>query len=184
MRATPIFALAFLGAASLAAQAPAPSVAEAARRARSGERLRATRQFTEDDLPRLRRNPISIVGEPHEEDPAEAKKDPEVSREELWRQRFRDAREEVADSERALAGAGRAFDDASRRASYIMGWGILLCPRMGEVFAPGYLGAGELNATCAAVNAQRTRLELARATLLELEDELRRDGGYPGWARE
>ncbi len=175
-----------LGCTPAAAQAPPESVAEAAQRARAQDRTRAARVYTEDDLPRLRLLPISVIGTLAETGEALERPDfpPGPSEEQIWRARFAAAREELARAEKELAQWQRAFDGASLRAAVTMDWNFLSCPSQGSVFAPGYTGAAELSALCARINASRERFAAAREKLASLEEELRRSGGQPGWARD
>lgn len=183
MRGTILLALT-LASLPAAAQNPPESVAEAAQRARAEERAKAARVYTEDDLPRLRLLPISVMGTLTET--GERKEEPlraGPTEEEIWRAKFSAAREEVARAERELAQWQHAFDDASRRAAIAMDWTYVTCPEKGGVFTPGYTGAAQLNSYCAQINAGRARLAAAREKLASLDEELRRSGGLPGWAR-
>ncbi len=195
MRTTALaIALLCSASAALAQQPPQPpptreeSVVEAARRARNLQRPQAKPEhvYTADDLPRLRLIPLSIVGQllPEDEESATGTAGRAEDPETIWRARFAEARSQITDAERAIATTQRNFDDAGRRAALLMDWNFLTCPSDGNVFAPGYTRAGELNSRCADLNQAKERLAQARANLASLEEEFRRAGLPPGWARE
>ena len=186
MRGLAIMLAASLCGALVFAQSSEPTIADLARRLRLEERPRAVRNYTELDLPLIRNSPISIIGPeelPRESVESESSKQ-QSDAEKMWRQRFAQAREDIARTEQEIARVQKAFDNAAGRAARDMDWGYVTCPPKNGVFAPGYLGADNLNSLCSLLNERKDHLEAAKARLVNLEDDLRRAGGYPGWARE
>ena len=176
-----------LAASAVAAAAqPSQSLGDLARRARAhSEPHRAVRSYTEDDLARLRLLPVNVIGEavPDDENSTEASTAALREAEAIWRRAFAEARRDVARAESQIARLQREFDSASAK-SLLLDWPIVTCGADGSVFAPGHPQGAALNELCRALMTTRKYRDEARSYLINLEDELRRAGGYPGWARE
>lgn len=183
---TVALAVCLTGAWALA-RAQEPSIGELARRLRLEDRPRASRVYTELDLPLIRNAPISIIG------PAEAPLDVSETEssnkqwsdfEKMWRQRFAQTRQDIARTEQEIVRIQRTFDAEVQKAMALTDLAYLNCPANGVLHALGYPGADRLIQLCGQLNERRAHLEIAKARLVTLEDDLRRAGGYPGWARE
>jgi hypothetical protein len=136
---------------------PAPSYTEADLKAKRGKS-----KGTVSELPATgaRRTEASPQPSPGSASAApEASPDPDsdrASQERIWRARFREARARIAEAD------AKAFED-----------------RIEVVFESGIPVQQHVR-----VKVETPELIAARQALLDLEDDLRRAGGLPGWARE
>jgi hypothetical protein len=177
--------------AALAQESPPPSppkqdsVAEAARKAKAAKaKSKARKIYTEDDLPGLRRNTVSTVGEESATALAEAEGTgplpllplatapqtaPAERDETYWRERAGKLRDEIADVDRQI----EATKEEIRR-----GGGAGFDPQSG-------LGQNVIYYTDR--NSRLQRLEQRRAELQKqmdaLLDEARKASVPPGWLR-
>jgi hypothetical protein len=160
------------------------SLGEAARKARA-EHLPsgAARTYTEDDLPRLRRLALSVVGNVDAQ-PVAAELRSHIDAEVYWREQFASARREVARGEARVAQLQQSFNQEVARAVALTDFGFLSCPASGVIHTLGYSRADRLTELCTALNEGKAELQRARQHLVDLPDELRRAGGYPGWGRD
>lgn len=204
--------LILISPAGVPAQQPTPPAAPQKAKEQPKPKSKAKRVWGEEDVKELRKPWDQSEEEKKDETKAGAATDakaagpvlapnksaddksgssPEQTPEQVWRQRFAQAREDIARTEQEIARLQRAFDAAAAPAAIEkMGWsGPVSCPRKSNVFLPGYLppgdlGAANLNSLCSQLNERKDHLDAAKARLVTLEDDLRRAGGYPGWARE
>jgi chromosome segregation ATPase len=170
-----------------AQQTEQPSVAEAARQARQAQKHapKDVKLYTNDNLPRRSDRP-SIAGaetrpsssaqaSPQQGKPAEgAKKQPvpEEKRPAYWRRRFAETRARLAQAVSELASLQREmgrlqvqdYDDPNK--------GLM----------QGYTRS-DIRDQQAKIAAKQNEIDHLREQLRKLEDELRRSGGEPGWAR-
>src|SRR5712692_7243444 len=173
----------------------APSVAEAARKAREQKKSqpKAARVITNDNLGAVRGS-ISVVGNP-EAPPAEApadtpgaapaatgdqaakpketKETKEAKDETYWRKRFAEARGKLRTAEKEL--------DILQRELNLQQQQYYSDPNkaLREQYA-----RQELNDNTRKIEDKKKEVQQLRQALSDLEDELRRTGGDRGWARE
>lgn len=153
----------------LAVSADAQSLAEAARREQEKKRKQAKAQparvYTEADLGSRPENAKGTFSQPPATKGAAASPAPEPSAsperdrallEREWRARFAEARARIAEED------ARAFEE-----------------RIEVVFVAGIPVQQKVR-----VRVETPALVAAKQALLDLEEELRRTGGLPGWGRE
>lgn len=148
--------------------APAQSLGEIARRAQEKKKQTPgspAPTYTEDDLTSRQRKPkgsvseLAVTGLPTSTTPATASPTPEPDRVRLereWRTRFAQARARLAEAD------ARAYEE-----------------RIEVVFVNGIPVQQKVR-----VKVETPELRESRKALDDLEDELRRSGGLPGWGRE
>ncbi len=167
-----------------------PSLAEAARKARAEKKTEAAPQhvWTDDNIPKVPREVPAAAGEGGEEAgaaaPAEkkapaaeddAKKQAEL--EAKWRQRFADAQKKLDDDQKELDLSQREYN--LKREQYYSDPNTA----MREQYQyPGQKG-GELNDTAKKIDDLKQKIEQDKQALSDLEDQLRKEGLPPGWAR-
>lgn len=186
MRKPILAAIALLGLA-LPLSAQQESVAEAARRAREQKRASAkpVRVLTNDDLAG-KQGGLSLTGtEPAGKQTAEAKgadgksaagadkAKPEEKSETYWRKRFADARTKLHDAEMELDILQRELNQ--KLTQYY--------PDPTKGLQEQYTRK-EVNDWRKKVEDKKQEIAQIRQSISDLEDELRRAGGDPGWARE
>ncbi len=190
MRVNGCFAVAalLLAAAPLTPQQPGqPSVAEAARQARQEQKhaRKDVRLYTNDNLPHGSAG-LSVAGAETiapvtAKPPGEKAKSTEGPKKPrgaggkgpaYWRQRFAETRAKLAQSESELAALEREM-------------GRLQLQYYGDpnkALMQGYTRS-DLREQQAKISAKQSEIDRLREELRNLEDELRRSGGEPGWAR-
>jgi hypothetical protein len=151
---------------SLDGFAHAQSLGEIARRAQEKKKQTPgspAPTFTEDDLTSRRRkgkgsvSELAVTGAPAPAAPASATPEPDrVRLEREWRARFAQARARIAEAD------ARAYED-----------------RIQVVFVAGIPVQQKVR-----VKVDTPELRESRKALDDLEEELRRSGGLPGWGRE
>ncbi|MBI2957044.1 MAG: hypothetical protein HYY26_07020 [Acidobacteria bacterium] len=170
------------------AQAQEESLADVARRVRAERAkkdLSKVRLFTNDDIPRGG-VVISTLGEPAAP-PAEAGAAPaaaaaeekkEECDEQCWRDKFREKREAIRTAEREVDILQREYNLARMQ--------FYQDPNraMREQYSATTAGGRELQDLLNRINKKQAEIEHLKRELSSLEDELRRAGGKPGWARE
>ena len=177
--------LVLMAALSLAATASAQSLGDAARRVRAQKRKqpKATRVYTTDNMPRASRSSTAAVAteakatpgeKPKEGKPAESAEG-KKSRAELekeYRERAGKLRENLALEERKLDVLQREFNMAN--VQFYSDPNAALREQTAR---------GELNARQQELEQQKAAIAAARKAIADLEEELRRKGLPPGWAR-
>ena len=162
------------------------SPAEAARKARERKKNqpKAAKVFTNDDLAAIR-NGVSVVGgaaAPAAEKPAEAEsKAPAAEEKEAkpkkdeayWRKRFAEGRGRLRTAEKEL--------DILQRELNLQTQQYYSDPN--KALRQQY-DRSDINNLRKAIDDKKAEVEKLRRALSDLEDELRREGGDPGWARE
>ena len=165
------------------------SAAEAARKAREQKKNqpKAAKVFTNDDLVAARGG-VSVVGsapapdKPAAEQPvpgekktpaAEDKEEKPKKDEAYWRRRFAEARGKLRTAEKEL--------DVVQRELNLQQQQYYSDPN--KALRQQY-DRSDINNLRKAIEDKRAEVEKLRQALAELEDELRREGGDPGWARE
>jgi hypothetical protein len=151
---------------SLGGFAHAQSLGEIARRTQEKKQQTAgspAPSYTEDDLKSRRREPkgsvseLAVTGSATPAAPASPTPEPDrVRLEREWRARFAQARARIAEAE------ARAYED-----------------RIEVVFVNGIPVQQKVR-----VKVDTPELRQSRKALDDLEEELRRSGGLPGWGRE
>ncbi len=192
---------AILGAASLIlvalplcyAAPQEPSVADAARKAREQKKNqpKAARVFTNDDLEAVRGG-VSVVGNPGAP-AAEAPADKpaaapaaaegqgakpkdvnkEANKEATWRKRFAEARGKLRTAEKEL--------DILQRETNLQQMQYYSDPN--KAVREQY-DRKDINNLRKAIDDKKKEIDQLKQNLSDLEDQLRREGGDPGWARE
>jgi|ERR1019366_9277018 chromosome segregation ATPase len=157
--------------------APQDSVAEAARKAREKAKTAAPakKSYTNDTLPELRGNEISVVGSSAAKDTAPAQTKPtgpaEVKKDEAyWRKRFADLRTKLALAEREL--------DVAQRELNLLQTQYYADPNKA---LQQQLTRDDINAKTAKVDDKKAEMAELTQALEDLKDELRHAGGEPGW---
>lgn len=153
---------------SLGGFAPAQSLGEIARREQEKKKQTPgspAPTYTEDDLKSRKRHPkgsvseLPVTGSPTSAAPAAASPTTEPDRVRLereWRARFAQARARIAEAD------ARAYEE-----------------RIEVVFVNGIPVQQKVR-----VKVETPELRESKKALDDLEDELRRSGGLPGWGRE
>jgi hypothetical protein len=177
-----------LAPAAFAAQQPGqPSVVEAARQARQAQEHapKGVKLYTNDNLPRGSGG-LSVVGaeaasprstkpSSQEAKPAEAPKQPAEPEEKgaaYWHRRFAETRAKLAQAESELAALERGMGQLQ----------LQFYDDPNKALMQGYTRS-DIREQQAKIAAKQTEVKQLREQLEKLEDELRRSGGDPGWAR-
>jgi len=184
-----IFGLALLLPGAVSAQSqpqeqkPKPeetqSLAEAARKAREKKKqqAQATKVFTNDNVPK--RGGVSVVGatqqptvEKADKEGKEGEGQPEGCDEQCWRGKFTAARKQLADAEKEL--------DILQRELNLKQTQYYSDPQktMQEEFE-----RKAINEHRAKIDEKQAEVNRLKQGLQDMEAELRRAGGNPGWAR-
>ncbi|HKM91893.1 MAG TPA: hypothetical protein VJX29_14890 [Candidatus Acidoferrales bacterium] len=171
-----------------------PSVAEAARKAKAEKKTEAVPQhvWTDDNIPKVPREVPAATGEAGEEGAAEAgaaapagtkaaaaeddaKKQADL--EAKWRQKFADAQKKLDDDQKDLDLTQREYN--LKREQYYSDPNTA----MREQYQyPGQKG-GEVNDTAKKIDDLKQKIEQDKQAISNLEDQLRKEGLPPGWAR-
>ena len=168
------------------AQTSRPSVAEAARKARSQQKTEAKvgKVFTDDDVANLK-GQISVVGSEPTPPPTTAAtaataatapakgKAGAVKDEAYWQKKFADARRKLADDSKELDVLQREFN--LKQVQFYSNPNVALREQYSRK---------DLDDTQAEVNAKKQDVDKDNQALSDMQDELRTSGGQPGWANE
>jgi hypothetical protein len=163
----------------------APSLGEAARKAREQKGARqAGKVITNEDMGDLK-GIVSVVGvEPPAPAPAPpapaagapaapAAPAPEVKDEAYWRAQFAAARKKLADDAKELDILQREYN--LKEQQFYSNPNVALREQYGRA---------DLNKTRDDISTKQADVEKDRQAIAALEDQLRKAGGNPGWARE
>ncbi|MFQ5926601.1 MAG: hypothetical protein ACE5MH_04110 [Terriglobia bacterium] len=179
-------------------QSQEKSLGEIARKLRAKKKTRAVKVYTNDDLARLRRGGISVVGRAGAASPATASGETPAARageeaaatgeappeeaateekdEQYWRGKFAEMRNKIAMAEKELDLLQREWQ--LQRNQYSQDPNTTLRQEtLGQ--QPG----GKLNELREKIQEKQAEIEQFQQEMAELENELRRAGGNPGWAR-
>jgi hypothetical protein len=174
------------GGALRAQERPQPSPAEAARQARLAQEHapKGVKLYTNDTLPRAAGG-ISVVGaaaaapaanSPAGRSAAAAKEKKPAAAEARdaasWHQRFAEVRGKLARAESELAGLEREMGRLE----------VQYYADPNKALEQQYT-RGDIHKQQAKIAAKQKEIDALRGQLSRLEDELRRAGGDPGWAR-
>lgn len=163
-------------------QAPPAEVARKAREQKKNQ-PKAAKVFTNDDLAVVH-GAVSVVGgapAPAAEEPAAGESKPAAEGKEgtskkdeaYWRKRFVDARGKLRVAEKELDILQRELNLQTQQ--YYSDPNKALRQQHDR---------SDINNLRKAVDDKKAEVQKLRQNLSDLEDELRRDGGDPGWARE
>ena len=163
-------------------------VADAARKAREKEKSepKPKKVYTNDDIstahPDTANQPASgnqgaNAQAPPDNNPTgapgEEKKDPRKEEEANWRKRFKEIHTKIADAEKELDILQREGEKAQ----------LQYYPDPQKALNQQYTRK-DINETNGKIAAKKQELDQLRQTLSDMEDELRKSGGDPGWANE
>lgn len=175
------------------------AVADAARKARESKKdaPKPKRVITDDDLKRATPDTVSVVGtssataasttvqatgdatkvgdasKPGDAAKAgDATKTEDPNSEKAWRARFRDAHEKIAKAEKELDILGRELEKAQ----------LEYYPDPQKAMTQQNT-RGDINEKQAKIDAKKKELDQLRQGLDDMESQLRKSGGDPGWAR-
>jgi len=161
---------------------PAPSVADAARRARAEKKdEKPTKIYTNDDLQNLTA-PVSIVGQaPAPQTAAPAAPAPAakegaaapVKNEAYWRAQFAAARRTLADDSKELDVLQREY--SLKQEQYYSNPDVAMREQYSRK---------DLDDTKTQIDAKQQDVAKDNQAISDLEDQLRQAGGDPGWERE
>lgn len=157
------------------------SLAEAARKARAAEKTapKATVVFTNDNIPTAS-NSVSVVGQA-----AAASSSTETTNgassttpaaagdEAAWRQKFADARHKIEQDKQELAIMQRELGELN----------LQYYPNPSQALMQS-INRTDIIKKQAAIDAKQKELATDEQALSDLQSELRKEGGDPGWARE
>lgn len=177
-------------ASSSSSNSQSASLGDAARKARAQKKdsAKPAKVFTNEDIGDLK-GTISVIGnEPAtdksaaktEEDkktddkktPADAKKEA-AKDESYWRAKFAAARKTLADDSKELDILQREYNLKLEQYSQDPNWA------MHQEYS-----RDDINKTQSAIEAKKQDVEKDKQALSDLQDELRKSGGEPGWANE
>jgi predicted RNase H-like nuclease (RuvC/YqgF family) len=156
-------------------------VADAARKAREQQKKEAKpkKVYTEDDLSRGKGNASdqSATFAPDNTKAAATGADntlaEEKNDEKKWRKRFQDLRDKIAQSEKELDLLQRELNKAQ----------VQYYPDPQKALMEQN-DRKEINQKTAKIEAKQKEIEQLKQSFSDLEDELRKAGGDPGWSRE
>lgn len=162
------------------AATPQPtSLAEAARKARAAEKNapKTTMVFTNDNIPNSSTG-VSVVGNAEaassDQSASAATPAPDDKNDEAtWRQKFADARQKIAQDKQELTIMQRELGELN----------VQYYPDPTKAMAQSY-DRSDIIAKQSAIDAKQKQLAADQQALSNLENELRKAGGDPGWARE
>jgi hypothetical protein len=181
-----------LAGLSAAAQQTGDPVADAARKAREMKKKDAAKPkkvYTDDDLkgsvPAPEAAPASAPANASGTEAAktaqaagdttkggDSTKTEDPNSEAAWRKRFQAQRDKIAKAEKELDILGRELEKAQ----------LEYYPDPQKALKEQY-DRGDINKKSAKIDAKQRELDQLRQGLADLEDQLRKSGGDPGWAR-
>lgn len=160
----------------------AGSVADAARKARAQKKdaVKPAKVFTDDNVGDIR-GQISVVGSQPAPQADDAKKDDTKTAnasdgkkdEAYWQARFAAARKQLADDTREVDILQREFN--LKQEQYYQDPTAAMKQQYSRA---------DLDKTQSDIDAKKQAVEKDKQAISDLEDELRRSGGEPGWANE
>ena len=167
------------------------SVADAARKAREAKKAAPTgkKVYTDDDVkPATPSASAQPTAQGDAQAPAQATPDgtqppadanaapaanPGKADEKAWRDKFRGQRDQIARLEKELDVLQREQDKAQ----------VQYYPDPQKALSEGYTRK-DINEKDTKIAAKKDEIDKAKQALSDLEDELRKSGGDPGWSRE
>jgi hypothetical protein len=177
--------LASLGLAGVAsnAQQTGDPVADAARKARQAKKdaPKPKKVYTDDDVKTTAPDPVSSATPGNAagtnattagQTAGVAGKDDDPNGETAWRKRFKEAYEKITRGEKELDILQREFDKAQTQ--YYSDPQKALNEQNNRA---------EINDKTAKIDAKKKELDQLKQAISDLEEQLRKSGGDPGWAR-
>ncbi len=193
-KATGILTLILLAAGVAWAQNVPPDLAEAARKARADRAKMAGKvpMFTNDNLPRAGglsiAGPIAVAGAKPGGEGATAEGEGGASAEQTdkekkcdepcWRGKFAEKRKQIKDAEAEVDVLQREYNLA--RTQYYQDPNAA----MREQYSNNTSGGRQLQDLLNRINNKKADIDRMKQELGALEDDLRKSGGQPGWARQ
>jgi hypothetical protein len=156
-------------------------LADAARKARQSKKdaPKAKRVITDDDLKKATPDTVSTVGpgsgaatDTTVQATGDAGKAQDPNSEAAWRKRFKDAHDQLAKAERELDILSRELEKAQTE----------YYPDPQKAMKEQNSRA-DINDKTAKIEAKKKEIAQLKQGLDDLEDQLRKSGGDPGWAR-
>jgi chromosome segregation ATPase len=178
--------LAVIGAAfalvAYAQQAPVDPVAEAAKKARAQQKTepKPNKVYTNDDFASSSKSAATTdsnaptekkEGRAGQADADKDKKE-DAKGEEFWRKRFASAREKLANAEKELDILQRELDKSE----------LQYYPDPQKAMAQQF-NRSDINDRRTKIDAKQKEIAALKQQLSDMEDELRKAGGDPGWSR-
>jgi hypothetical protein len=162
---------------SQATAAKTQSLADAARKAREAQKNapKAPMVFTNDNIP-MSSTGVSVVGQASSSDQSASSSAPAAADnndEATWRKRFADARHKVDQDSAELSVLQREMGELN----------VQYYPDPTQALMQS-VTREDLTKKQAAIDAKQKQLDADKQALSDLEDELRKAGGDPAWARE
>ena len=172
-------ALCLAGMAASAQQQGDP-VADAARKAREAqkEKPKPKKVYTDDDVKKSApdsttpANPGDSSAVAIQQRAGDPGKNDDPNGESAWRKRFKDARDKIARAEKELEVLQREFEKAQTQ------YYSDPTKAMNE-----QNNRAEINDKQAKIDAKKKEIDQLKLATDDLEDQLRKSGGDPGWAR-
>lgn len=178
-----VMLLGFFSFTSLAQDQTTDDVAAAARKAREQQKNapKPKKVLTNDDIPSAKTDQPSgeatapkATGQPEGAtaggDDKNAENDPKS--EVYWRKRFRETREKLANAEKELDILQRELDKSE----------VQYYPDPQKALMQQH-DRSDINERTAKIDAKKKEIESLNQQLSDMEDDLRKAGGDPGWAR-
>jgi predicted RNase H-like nuclease (RuvC/YqgF family) len=159
------------------------AVADAARKARAEQKSAPApkKVYTNDDIPSAPQsapataaNPSGEASQPADSNASATSSEDEKTKnpEAYWRKRFQKTREDLAKAEKELDVLQREFDKS--QIQYYSDPQKALMQQNTRA---------DINDHQAKIDAKKKEIDALHQQLSDMEDELRKDGGDPGWAR-
>ncbi len=182
-RTTALLSVGFLTSLSTLAQDPssqqaADPLAAAARKARAEQQAapKPKKVYTNDDFasapPAKTADAKSDAAQPDAKVDSDTSAENDPKSEVYWRKRFAKTRDKLAAAEKEVGVLQREFDKAE----------VQYYPDPQKALMQQY-DRKDINDKRAKIEAKQKEVESLKKQLSDMEDELRRAGGDPGWAR-
>jgi hypothetical protein len=152
---------------------PAPSIADAARKAREQKKSepKAAKVFTNDNIPA--EGGINVVGDATAPAPGGAAPAPAANDEKMWRDRFAAARGKLQRDQADLDVMQRELGKLD----------VQYYPNDPTKQLMQSVTMSDINDKRAKIVQKQQQIAQDQAAISDLEDQLRKSGGDPGWAR-
>ncbi|MGC1685607.1 MAG: hypothetical protein WA734_08315 [Candidatus Acidiferrales bacterium] len=152
---------------------PAPSIADAARKARAQKNSepKSAKVFTNDNIPAV--GGINVVGDATAPAPGGAAPAPAANDEKMWRDRFAAARGKLQRDQADLDVMQRELGKLD----------VQYYPNDPTKQLMQSVTFGDINDKRSKIAQKQQQVAQDQAAISDLEDQLRKSGGDPGWAR-
>jgi len=170
----------FLGLAAFSSPAQDQSsddVAAAARKTREQQKTAPApkKVFTNDDIPAAKNAPSdadAAKAEGQKDSAGGQQKAEDPNSEAAWRKRFQKQRDKIADAENELDVLQRELNKSQ----------VQYYPDPQKAMQQQY-DRSDINEKTAKIDAKKKEIDALKQQLSDMEDDLRKSGGDPGWAR-